>query len=606
MLILVNFSCSQTLQAFRVPELLSVADMIGVNMKVLESPPLPSSALHHDGSGNVEGISFAVIEVENEATIFALAARCVLVKGWHLLLAQGSSVDDIVGTLERYSACPQGSHDTAVALWHKWTDPSLTFRYQVDSAGHKISETEKRGLISRFASVGHRGAVSMQTPDATFHLFLQYAPLETPTGATQHVSISGELKRVYHAVSLFTGARSHLMDFFSLKKRPYIGTTSMPPELTFLMSNFAHVRRNDLVYDPFCGTGSSLVSCAHWGAKVFGTDMDGRVLRSGTGKISGQMRQQQAIAFQCIDEHWASRGGSREVAQQRDDTSRFDFTPEDRAQPSMITNFKGYHFDTTPERFRMNFSRWDHMFTPLLQGREGFLDAILSDPPYGVREQKRKIDQEHLTATSGPECSSSNTISGSSMADEYEISDMVVDVVIFAARALVVGGRLTFWHPTTYQYHPDELPTHPCMELEWDLGQQVTLKMTRRLVTMRKTRLVSDYERSAMNGLSITKSLCAPKRRTDDIRTLLDCTDLPENAAYQHYREKLDKKRIATETWNHDESKRGRTPDDMNAEHGARFVKPGMTRAEKQAIQIANRERNIAERERKQRASEDT
>jgi tRNA (guanine10-N2)-methyltransferase len=599
MLVLVNFSCSQTLLAFRVPELLSVADMVGVNLKVLESPPLPQTSPEHSVDANVEGSSFAVIQVDSEAAVQALAARCVLVKGWHLLIAQGTSVDEIVSTLERYTASPPLG-DAAVEQWHRWTDASLTFRYQVDSAGHKIGEGEKRALISKFAAAGHRGAVSMQSPSVTFHLFLQYAPVETPAGATQHARAGGELIRVYHAVSLLAGARGHLMDFFSLKKRPYIGTTSMPPELTFLMSNFAHVRRNDLVYDPFCGTGSSLVSCAHWGAKVFGTDMDGRVLRSGTGRISGQMRQQQTIAFQSIDDHWASL---RTSDSHGDD--HFAFTSEDRAQPSMLTNFKGYHFSTTPERFRMNFSRWDHMFTPLVQGREGFLDAIISDPPYGVREQKRKIDQEHLTATSGPECSSSNTISGSSMADEYEISDMVVDVVIFAARALVVGGRLTFWHPTTYQYHPDELPSHPCMELEWDLGQQVTLKMTRRLVTMRKIRLVSEYEGSGPDVKPITKALCAPKRRTDDIRALLDCTDLPENAAYQHYREKIDKKRSAAQTWNHDESKRGRTPDEAPTNGAPQFVKPGMTRAEKQAIQIANRERNIAERERKQRESDE-
>jgi tRNA (guanine10-N2)-methyltransferase len=336
--------------------------------------------------------------------------------------------------------------------------------------------------------------------------------------------------------------------------------------------------------------------------------MDGRVLRSGTGKISSQMRQQQAISFQSLKAHWAATAAS---SQQVETIGRFAFTEDDIAQPSMLTNFKAYHFETTPERFRMNFSRWDHLFSHLVQGREGMFDAIMSDPPYGVREQKRKIDAEHLTATSGPSCTNANSVAGSSTADEYEITDMVVDLIMFAARALVVGGRLTFWHPTTYQYHPDELPTHPCMELEWDLGQQVTLKMSRRLVTMRKTQSVSEYLASP-GAEPISHASCAPRKRTDDIRALLDCTELPDNEAYQHYREKIDKKRNASATWG--DTKRDRTSPATNMDgvqgdvEGAtmekRFVRPGMSRAEKQAIQIANRERNIAERERKQRESE--
>jgi tRNA (guanine10-N2)-methyltransferase len=31
-----------------------------------------------------------------------------------------------------------------------------------------------------------------------------------------------------------------------------------------------------LMYDPFVGTGSMLYSLAHWGAYVFGSDIDGR------------------------------------------------------------------------------------------------------------------------------------------------------------------------------------------------------------------------------------------------------------------------------------------------------------------------------------------
>lgn len=34
-----------------------------------------------------------------------------------------------------------------------------------------------------------------------------------------------------------------------------------------------------IIYDPFVGTGSLLYSCAHWGAYVLGSDIDGRQMR---------------------------------------------------------------------------------------------------------------------------------------------------------------------------------------------------------------------------------------------------------------------------------------------------------------------------------------
>jgi len=44
--------------------------------------------------------------------------------------------------------------------------------------------------------------------------------------------------------------RSH-----SVKKRHFIGNTSMDAGLSFIMANHAKVKANDLVYDPFVGTG---------------------------------------------------------------------------------------------------------------------------------------------------------------------------------------------------------------------------------------------------------------------------------------------------------------------------------------------------------------
>ena len=38
----------------------------------------------------------------------------------------------------------------------------------------------------------------------------------------------------------------------------------------------AHVQPSSVVLDPFCGTASTLLSCARFGAAVVGIDIDGR------------------------------------------------------------------------------------------------------------------------------------------------------------------------------------------------------------------------------------------------------------------------------------------------------------------------------------------
>ena len=43
----------------------------------------------------------------------------------------------------------------------------------------------------------------------------------------------------------------------SLKKRLFIGNTSMDPQLSLLMANLTKVDRTHLVFDPFVGTGKA-------------------------------------------------------------------------------------------------------------------------------------------------------------------------------------------------------------------------------------------------------------------------------------------------------------------------------------------------------------
>lgn len=68
----------------------------------------------------------------------------------------------------------------------------------------------------------------------------------------------------------------------------------------------------------------------------------------------------------------------------------------------------------------------------------------------------------------------------------YELDEVLIDLLTFAARFLKVGGRLVFWMPTTQDYHPLDIPSHPCLKPISNSSQQFG-NWARRLVTMEKT-----------------------------------------------------------------------------------------------------------------------
>lgn len=65
---------------------------------------------------------------------------------------------------------------------------------------------------------------------------------------------------------------------YNLDQRAFLGPTSTDNTLAFIMANFAQVRKNDFVIDPFFGTGSLMIPVSFFKGVVFGADMDIRVL----------------------------------------------------------------------------------------------------------------------------------------------------------------------------------------------------------------------------------------------------------------------------------------------------------------------------------------
>ena len=94
-----------------------------------------------------------------------------------------------------------------------------------------------------------------------------------------HNHLPDEPFRLFFGRLVAEGQRD-LIAKFSLKKRLFIGNTSMDPQLSFLMANVACVKSGDLMLDPFCGSGSIMLICARFGAMVMGSDIDFMMLHA--------------------------------------------------------------------------------------------------------------------------------------------------------------------------------------------------------------------------------------------------------------------------------------------------------------------------------------
>ena len=110
-------------------------------------------------------------------------------------------------------------------------------------------------------------------------------------------------------------------------------------------------------------------------------------------------------------------------------------------------------------------------------------DAIVSDPPYGVRAGAKKIIPCQGDPF-GPY--KKNGEMRYPKTEAYDMKDILIDLLEFASTYLVVGGRLVYWFPTIIEEYTDaDIPSHPKLILISNSEQRFG-KWARRLITMEK------------------------------------------------------------------------------------------------------------------------
>lgn len=307
-----------------------------------------------------------------------------------------------------------------------------TFRIVVDSFGKVISFEEQNERIKGLGYIPFKGRVNLRNPDHKFWL------METDDYGSNNGLPPVVHKRIFFGREVGTADRK-LLPTYQLKSRNYLGPTAMDAEMAFLMANQALAQSGKLVYDPFVGTGSILIAAAHFGAMTMGADIDIRVVRDGRGP-------------DC----------------------------------NVWSNFKQYGLPMP-----ISLLRADNNLPPWRPGLKEAFDAIICDPPYGVRAGGRKSGgRKLLKGVVDP-----YTVPDDKRRDHipstapYSLAECMHDLLDLAARMLVMGGRLVFFYPVLREDGSTDahFPEHPCFTLVASCEQILSLRYSRYLLTMVKT-----------------------------------------------------------------------------------------------------------------------
>lgn len=364
-----------------------------------------------------------IVNLPSETVAHKIASRAVCVRFCLELWANSKQTENLHNKLKTYP----------ISEINKYAGPHKSFKVIVETFCKHFSQGEKVNKIDSFSYLPLQGPVRLNNPDTTL-CYIEFYGLDPN-------NIPKEPYELFFGRWITSGQRD-LIRKLSLKTRKFIGNTSMDPQLSLIMANQAQVQKGDIVLDPFVGTGSLLVAASHFGGYTLGTDIDFLMLHGRTrpSRISQKIREK--------DENIAtnmSQYGKR-----------------------------SYYIDVVVSDFSYPLWRSDMC-----------IDAIITDPPYGIREATERIGTTKLNPVIEEHQASSHIPSKIG----YDLPQIYKDLLTFAAQHLKLNGRLVCWFPLFRdQYSEDQLPTHPCLELIANSEQVLSNYTSRRLLTYKKVK----------------------------------------------------------------------------------------------------------------------
>lgn len=338
----------------------------------------------------------------------------------------------------------------------KFFEQSRDYKIVVETYNKHFLHKEKVDKMEEMDYLPFTAPVNLKTPQERYMYYEFYGMDPNNVPEQPEAILFGRL---------ISHGQRDLIQKLSLKTRKFIGNTSMDPALSLLMANQCAVKAGDLVFDPFVGTGSLLVTAAHFGAYVFGSDIDYLMLHGKTrpSRISQKVRAK--------DESVASNFRQYGLESQYLDVFVGDFS-----QPYWRSDFK---FDaiitdreSSGERRREARSFYNYQINSL-------------SAPYGIRESTERVKTNEAKPQ---ELIENENLQHYPQTCSYDLFQLVGDLLDFAAEHLTIGGRLVFWMPFyRADYKENLLPRHECLQLLANSEQVLSTYVCRRLLTFEKT-----------------------------------------------------------------------------------------------------------------------
>ena len=378
-----------------------------------------------------------ILDLPGPSEALKINSRSISVKFCVELWAEGSSYKEFHDNLKNCDEAKAGN---------KWFAEDVSFKVHIESFNKKVSGQERHDKIESLSYLPLLGPVNLTTPDVVF-TYLEFH------GFDQN-SLPEEPERIMFGRLVGEAQRDKIRKL-DIKKRKFIGNTTMDPQLALLMANICKVRDGSTVMDPFVGTGSLLVAAAEFGGFVLGSDIDYLTLHARTRP---------------------SRVGQKRRAKDE----------------SMLANFEQYGLT---DRY-LGVIASDFSICPLRV--EPWLDCVITDPPYGIREGTTRVGSEKdYSQQSIPEQYLSSHYP---QKVSYSLEHLLSDLLNFSGRSLRLGGRLVYWLPVIRQnYSTDNLPVHPALALVGDMEQVLSSNTSRRLIVMEKVAECKEEDRARVS-----------------------------------------------------------------------------------------------------------
>uniref|UniRef100_A0A1I7Z8K3 tRNA (guanine(10)-N(2))-methyltransferase TRMT11 n=1 Tax=Steinernema glaseri TaxID=37863 RepID=A0A1I7Z8K3_9BILA len=391
------FVFSQQHLNFRLAELESVSSLFNIRLSHVS---------------DVEKAHVCVVEAESDADVQTLLSRSMLLRSAYELLAEADTYEQFFELVEKEKASFQ-----------RFNDPTQSFAFRLRKNGRKADSAYVKKKIHELGGALplEKAVVELDNPTNVFTLVEEFTeknktscPDKVYFGRWNVFTLVEEFTeknktscpdKVYFGRWIGDGQGS-LKAVYNLQDRVYIGNTTMDPELAFIQANIIKAGVGSLVLDPFCGTGGLVLPAAHFGSAVFGTEINYMIAKA-RGK--------------------SSRQGVKYLTEKESLQANFDQYGTTHLFQSLVIADASRH------------GLWNS------PSSSGIFDALIADPPYGVREKCAKVGRKEPkegwieTSTIHPQRFPEKS--------KYDLCDVFLDLLNLAARVLVVGGRVAYWFP---------------------------------------------------------------------------------------------------------------------------------------------------------------